>query len=264
MIEVYSKNEEKLAITVVNAVKCTNDYNLFRLLNGNRDINENHVRKLELSILANNRLKEHPIHVNQNMQIIDGQHRFEVCKRNDLPVYYIVGEGKLKDVIPLQISKNWTLKDFVQSFVKQQKQPYVVFQEFLNKYPKLNISVASKLFCHQKSIGQVKISSTEIFKSGQMTLNKYSKAIDIANAVYRIDDLTNSQYRWIFSAQFVGAVKIIFEQPTFEKDVFYHKLSLNIQKLIRKPTTNDYVDLLLEIYNCKNRSPLNIKGYKQY
>ena len=55
-------------------VGVTNDYEMFQFLDSNREPNDRIVAKLEESIKQNG--VQIPIIVNQQKQIVDGQHRF--------------------------------------------------------------------------------------------------------------------------------------------------------------------------------------------
>ena len=56
-----------------NKIRETNDYEIFKILKGNRDINQNHVNKLVQSITEKD--LRIPIVVDNNMYVMDGQHR---------------------------------------------------------------------------------------------------------------------------------------------------------------------------------------------
>lgn len=73
---------------IVNQVNQTNDYNLFKSLKGNRNVNKLHVQRLKESFKGDYLMS--PIIVNQNYEIIDGQHRFNAAKDLSLPVNFII------------------------------------------------------------------------------------------------------------------------------------------------------------------------------
>ena len=74
-----------------NHVYTTNDYTLFTSIDGNRTKNKLHIKRLKQSIKENYLFTV--IIVNENYEIIDGQHRFDVIKELNLPLYYIICEG---------------------------------------------------------------------------------------------------------------------------------------------------------------------------
>ena len=60
-------------------IKETKNYDQFKVGDWNRTIKKNNLKKLEKSVKQNGWLK-HPIMVNENMEIMDGQHRFAYAK----------------------------------------------------------------------------------------------------------------------------------------------------------------------------------------
>lgn len=99
------------------STKFSSDYNKFKHLDGNRTIIEAHVKKLMKSIDENGWLNNSPILVNQNYEIIDGQHRFEACKRLSLPIEYMItyGEDLKTCIIRNNTSRKWTSTDFIRA-----------------------------------------------------------------------------------------------------------------------------------------------------
>lgn len=70
----------------------TSDYSLFKLLRGNRDLNKPHMNKMKEAIESDNRLNLHPIIVNKNFEVIDGQHRLQCAKELGVDIFYIRSE----------------------------------------------------------------------------------------------------------------------------------------------------------------------------
>lgn len=70
----------------------TNDYGVFYRLEDNRSVTESRKNQLIASFSAGEVMC--PIIVNEKMEIIDGQGRFEARKALELPIYYIIDPGK--------------------------------------------------------------------------------------------------------------------------------------------------------------------------
>jgi ParB-like chromosome segregation protein Spo0J len=78
----------------MNKIQVSEDYSSFKRIDGNRTINKAQVKKLYDSFNENPGLASAvPIVVNDKMEIIDGQHRFESLKKLNLPIYYYEVEG---------------------------------------------------------------------------------------------------------------------------------------------------------------------------
>jgi len=66
------------------------DYSKFTLISWNRELSPQNMDKLEVENKKEFKMQYFPILVDANLNVIDGQHRFSVCKNNNWPVYYII------------------------------------------------------------------------------------------------------------------------------------------------------------------------------
>ena len=100
------------------AVKVLLEKNLtkFTLLDDNRDIDKKHVAMLAISIRRYGQLM--PIVVNENLQVIEGQHRLKACMELGIPVAYIISQKtSSKDVAIMNNSqKGWKNRDYLKHF----------------------------------------------------------------------------------------------------------------------------------------------------
>lgn len=106
----------------LNIVKTFN-LDQFRIVDGNRDLDESHVRKLMQNIKEHGFDPQFYIRVNENMQIIDGQHRVEAVRRLykkgiKIPIYYYRQPGTtLKDCIKSnELQKGWGRINYVKAY----------------------------------------------------------------------------------------------------------------------------------------------------
>lgn len=102
-------------------IETTLDYDKFRTVEGNREVDTPHVRQLAEEIALNDLTPYFPVLINQDWEIIDGQHRFEVCRTLTLPIYYLQVPGlDLKSVQRINTSsKRWNLRDYIQSYIQR-------------------------------------------------------------------------------------------------------------------------------------------------
>lgn len=69
-------------------ILCTTDYRIFKLTQLNRPISNKHVQHLVQSIKRENLLAQHPIIVNDQMEILSGQHRWKAAQILKVPIFY--------------------------------------------------------------------------------------------------------------------------------------------------------------------------------
>lgn len=114
-------------------VLSTTNYNIFGSVVGNRRLIPSHVRSLERAVEEDNLLHANPIIVDEEMRVIDGQHRLEVAKRLGVPIFYIVTRVD-SGVIP-QINtarRNWTTKDYINYCAELGVQDYKALRTIMN------------------------------------------------------------------------------------------------------------------------------------
>ena len=119
-----------------NGIQTTTDYGMFKTIKGNRELHKTHLAKLTVSIIRKNMLSSNPILVNEEMAIIDGQHRLEIAKQNKLQVYYIiVPTGSISDVIALNANKKvWNMLDYINSYAIRGNDHYIWLKQMMEDY----------------------------------------------------------------------------------------------------------------------------------
>jgi len=94
-------------------VGVTKDYEMFQFLDSNRQPNDRIVSKLEESIKQNG--VQIPIIVNQQKQIVDGQHRFWALRRLGYKVPFIISQTWKEDKHTIEINNTgsrWNALDY--------------------------------------------------------------------------------------------------------------------------------------------------------
>ena len=139
----------------------TYDYSIFKFIECNRNVS--HIKKLKESIESIDLTMHYPIIVNDNMEIVDGQHRFEVCKLLGKPIYYeyINSKDYIKGMQKLNVaSRVWRQEDYLHFYCKLGNKVYIDFERFMNTNG-FKLSNALLIF------GDAKINA-QSFKSGKL------------------------------------------------------------------------------------------------
>ena len=74
------------------------DYNKFKFVEANRDLNEHHVKEIMKEIENNDLRDESPVKVSDKFELMEGQHTFVGCERLGLPVKYIFSRMTIDDI----------------------------------------------------------------------------------------------------------------------------------------------------------------------
>jgi len=244
-----STKEPKSIIT--NDVRTTTDYFLFITLDGNRNTNKAHIKRLKESISQN--LLFTVIIVNEKYEIIDGQHRFEVIKELGLPLNYIICKGYgLAEVQMLnQNSKNWGPNDFLECYCNLDLRDYDLFKIFKNRYEFGHIE-SLVILSGTRNTGA---SLTNSFKDGLFKIKNFGESCEIADKIQKISKYYDGYKR----RSFVFAMLRLFDNPNFDLNYFLNKLETQSTKLVDCVNAESYISLIEEIYNYRSRDKINLR-----
>jgi hypothetical protein len=143
-------------------IKRTTHYDQFKIIVANREVDKRHVKKLAQSIQKKNLLHIRPIICNNDMQIIDGQHRLAACQLIGQPVYYIQVDDLTKEDITVlnTAQKNWSMIDFINFYAIEGRPEYKQFTRLVNRFSGMKITMLLRLCGSSKNVrdGQIDIS----------------------------------------------------------------------------------------------------------
>ena len=110
---------------MTNKILKTTEYAMFKFIKGNRPINYTHVGNLVNSIKEKDLAM--PIIVDQDMNVVDGQHRLKAYEILSKPVTYIVKKDfNLADIRQVNsVQKYWTPLTYMNSFAQLGVEDYV-------------------------------------------------------------------------------------------------------------------------------------------
>lgn len=119
------------------------DYDRFKKLLGNREIDKANLARVEASML--NKQLPIPGTINELDQIVDAQTRHKVASENGLPFIYTVAPGLGIDDcrIANTNSKHWTIRNVLDTFVAKGNDNYKRFTSLMDEFS-ISVSVAMK------------------------------------------------------------------------------------------------------------------------
>jgi hypothetical protein len=153
-------------------VYSTEDYGLFHYIDSNRTINKSHVNHLIQSFENNPSLiQTRPILVNENMEVIDGQHRLQAASTLRLPVYFMLATGtNIESAQQMNaLQRGWSLVDFARSYALNSSNPEraAKYKKFLALLEEYNIPLTVLLqFVELKARG----TGSRMFKEGKLSV----------------------------------------------------------------------------------------------
>lgn len=233
----------------MNQIKSTTTYDKFVMLEQNRDIIPSHVKHLKKSFKTRNFMQYLPILVDENLNVIDGQHRLLAAKELGIPVYYmIVSELEHKDIITFNAtSRRWNMGDYLKYWVHAGLPDYIVMKDFVEKYGfNLNITIAIL------SLGVYKGNLWELFRRGDFKIKDVSASRILAEKVLRLQPFHEGR----ILRDFVYATKKL-EDFGISIDTLIYKIKDSRIKIQKSTSTLYYLRQFEFILNFRRKKEEN-------
>lgn len=235
-------------------VRVTDDYSIFKFNKLNREVKQSKVNSLKSSIqrTGGNVVS---ILVDAKNHIIDGQHRFMACKELGLPVKYMYHDGTLTadDLIDINNTSNkWDLNDYAVMFSKQGNPNYAIFMKYRQQYPDLSAGLIAAILENKYTLNNTAAGSLRKrgFQRGELVIMNEPKSKILFNRLKQISTF----YDGYNKRSFVYAVIHLSNQPGFDWDKFISKLKIRYPSLFDFPKAADFVKVLIDIYNYRERT----------
>lgn len=230
-------------------IEKTKDYKKFKSMLGNRDVNLFHVKRLKISLAEKDLSIYQPILINENFEIIDGQHRFNALKELNKEIHYIIGSNlNIEDVKRLNINNNnWNYDDYMNSYIESGNENYFNYKQFKQHF-NLGHPFAITLF---QGLGDERKTKFDLFKSGHLVCPDIDKAAEVAEAYYSYSKYVPNWKR----KDFYRAFWIVYNNENYDHNQMLRKLEMRSEYILEQHLTDvrSYVLLLEDIFNYKER-----------
>lgn len=235
------KNDTQLHVTT--------NYDQFKKIQGNRSISKTQVARLTKAIAHKNLLAQNPIIVNERMEVIDGQHRLEVAKANNYPLYYVIKEGLSLDDVVRQNTANmkWAGQDFLASHIEQGNKEYIRLQELMDEFG-LTLANALQMFVMAEGGHTLRL-----FKLGEMKLNEEHGRL-VAEMRAMLIPYTNLRVKT--DREFILALKQAVTAVSAEHIV--ERLEASGKQITGRVSTREYLQELEDIVNYNMRERIRL------
>jgi hypothetical protein len=233
----------------------TTDYGRFKWKKGNRDLNERKINKIKKSVQNGLDLfKYNPILVNEQMYIIDGQHRFTVCQQMKLNVYYvIVPDFSLRMIAEMNNNTTkWNSRDFLGCYMDVGIDDYTRLHEFVNDHH-LTLSVAINLL-HTGKVNGGGGHAGDAFKDGKFEVRFMGPATDLMKLSDDYADVTDCNR----DRSFLQAMEILMASDTYRHEAVISKIRRHGLRIEKRSSYKDYLAAIEEAYNYHNQKRVTI------
>lgn len=223
------------------------NYDVFKRLPDNRDVLESRVNKLIASITE--RYICNPIIVNERMEIIDGQGRFEARKALGLPIHYIIVAGATAEDCRRMNKYNtsWTILDFAKSYAKKGLASYQLLLECCSK-TKLSISTVLRLSNHGVH-NNSKSSEMTMFERGELnfTTDDVNTVISVSS---KAEDIIRAlQFKGRVNEAFRTGMKVVCETSGYDHQRMVKNCEKNRSTYVQMSKLQDQLIEFERIYN---------------
>lgn len=233
--------------TLGGTVKQTDDYSIFKKLKGNREPDEKHVNLIRKNMLLNGNLTSNfPIVVNENMEVVDGQHRVEALKTLSWPVFYRVEEHLNIDNVRAinRAARNWSWKDYAESYASLGK---VDYRRFLNLHEEFGYGYGVLArYCGLDTIAARKNGVKNGFNDGDMVIPTYERTHRLLKQCQEISVALS-----FYKPQLYLALYLIMNSPEYDHTRMLNKAKQFEGEFKREAGIPGYVLAIEKIYNYK-------------
>lgn len=229
----------------------TKNYNCFKYIVSNREINHAHVNRLVKSIKNNNLLHLNPVIVNTKMEVIDGQHRIAAAEILGVEIYFQVDEMvSKKDLSDLNsVKKNWSTVDYINYWTIEKAKGFDELSKFLSVYPNLPPSTALMLLSADGS------RDINALKNGTIDTSNKEEATKIAEIIKKFRNIIDFAY----DRNFILSINKVIKTGKYDQEVMDKRLESNARALVKCATIKQYIDLIEEIYNKNSHNKVSFK-----
>jgi hypothetical protein len=240
----YLLKTEKTGMVVYR----TRNYGLFKTIESNRELVPSHIEQLKASIAKKGQYT--PIIVKSNGEVLEGQHRLQVCKELNIPVYYLIRDLDISDISEMNSrSRNWKNIDYLHHWAKRGYQPYMRLLEIAEQHKDLGIEVSNLIII----FGNDGAKSLENFKNGKFALQFHDRGLKVLRIYKKIKNYCDKNPNNIFFRA-LAHLAMLETDGKFDIERFIKKLK---RKSFTKPATGtlrDYLYIMETIYNLNERS----------
>lgn len=239
------------------------DYQRFRMIEGNRPLNEKKIDKIIGDIETGiDVLAYYPILVYEStdtkrgdvLDIADGQHRFYISRKLKRPVYYIVKKEVLHLSENAKVNSNvekWKTGDFINCYIQLGNKHYEILRDFMDKYG-FSATVSVQLLT-EGSPDNSGLRDSEGFQRGDFVVKELDKATALADMAIQFKSFKNWKSRG-----FLVAIHKINSAGKVKISDLADKVNKNIDKLQIQEGWKQYVSNLSDIYNLRRNEIFHI------
>ena len=233
----------------------TKDYSIFKFRKDNREIKDAHVKVIVKKMKERGWLKTSTVVINQNGEVIDGQHRVKAAIQTGVPIRYRIERNAGIDEITQMNTgqKNWSPFDHIHKFVARGNENYIKFDNFIKEFPMFKVTECAMFL--NNSFTSVK---RDAFEEGRWVVKDFNVGRKWANQILSLKPYFEKGYnKSIFVRSIIKLLST--KSKDFDFDQFIHKVKLRPSMIHLCGSVDQYIEMIENIYNYKRSDKVNLR-----
>lgn len=222
----------------------TKNYKKFSLLEFNRNLNRKHIDELKESILKNGYFTSNPIVVNEDMEILDGQHRFVALKEMEMEIPYEIIKADYSAIIDMNtLQRRWGMSDYVNYYAEKVHNPNYVRLKRITKEMHTNPTIVL-IMCGRGSDGelskQVRMGQLKLTIDDELKIKVFSE--NFTSVIKKLNKIN-------FTNKICQAMVNLTKRRGFKWSTMQSKAGRYPTLAYNCRTIAEYEKMLLDLYN---------------
>lgn len=236
----------------------TSNYEIFKEHPSNTRYDANNLKKILNSIKVRNLLQFRPILVDNQMRVLDGNHRLKAAKALGVEVFYQIQEVYFdEDIILLNNNqKRWTYSNYCDFYISKGNQEYLKLREFSKQS---NLEIASLLDAMKFKTG----TGHDKFKTGGFRFvenDELAKLNDIiikySSTIETIEKFSLKKQKFLHSSKVKRCLFSFLTNENINFDKLTARICQKIDVIGPRADSIGYYSMFKDIYNWKNPDPI--------
>ena len=229
----------------------TMNYDKFSFVASNRGLNSHHIEEIESEIKRHDLRHENPVKVNKEHEIIEGQHTFQASKNLGLSIIYTYTDMNVSDIgLFNSVQKSWSYRDILNHYCVEGSKDYLELYAFTKKYPYPITTLIILL------TGENTKQILKDFRKGEFVISQ--SLLGVEAILLKIREYKEFDDKIFRHKTFVLTYFDLLTHPDFDHETMVHKVSVVPDRFIKQGTQKEYLRMLEDIYNYRNRKPIRL------
>lgn len=229
-------------------IKSTKNYDQFKMILGNREIEIPHVNKLIKLNAVNNLLWQFPGQVTKDGYVWDGQHRLAAAKSQDWDFYYTQSDKTLAEmgdnIVPVTntAQMRWKTIDYINWYAKHGNAQYIFLLELMNEFH-ISDSIILSILKGTSFGPEMRLGKLGLYTSSE----EKDTCLELINAYFSLKEIVPSR---VFSdSKHARAIRVMFKYVSVED--IKQALERAPMQLVAVRDDKDYLRQYEDIFNYK-------------